>query len=1370
MIGSSDILALAGGGGERVADYRAQRICSGSSSSESMCHCAFGDGVDTRLLFTSPPTPKPRLQEALRLLIGGYRATWPSGHTTCYQDFLVEEEEEEDSWALLGDETLGLCVYARYVSLTLAEGVRSVAMAMVSHDPRKMLQELPQTLELLCAIQRGFHGDPSLLAHQQETSRLLPPLWSTHFLFESRHSLFETGDFTGSSSAGKVLLGNQVTPSYAPCKTLPPASLHDSSPYKTPSPTSIHDTRHSLFETGNFTGSSSAGKVLLGNQVTPSYSPCKTLPPASLHDSSPYKTPSPTSLHGTRHSLFETGDFTGSSSAGKVLLGNQVTPSYAPCKTLPHASLHDSSPYKTPYPTSLHDTCNSCTEFGDIGSSTPGKVLRGNPVTPSNALCKTPSPGSLCDSSPFKTPSPTSLHGTCHAGVYGTVHSNSPLSVISTHDNTPCITPQPTCLSDKAPCDSPQLSGAYGNTPSSLNSVRSSSPLPPSHHGNTSCNTTAVPNNSHGNTSCDTSHPKNLQGLPTDLYGNTPSLASHRGNTPLLTNSHGNPSCDTSHHDNLQGLHTDLYGYNTPPLSDLYGVTPPLTSPYDNVPCNTPHPASIHSGCDLTASCVEAVTIRLQVEDIISPLQQPFFSPPGTMTTDLEEDMSMETSSQSSSDDSIEVLLDEQSSVAMESTVGMYGHSIEKSAVDEDKHSFDIETAADIDSDGIETAASVDSKDAMETTVCILLDTKDSVTTEIGWRSFVARDISVEMGDWKTGVVQDCVTIEADDGTSIIGDVSTDTGWRTAVEGGCLAIDTDDGIEGVTEDTGWRTGAEGHVLAMDSGEGRDVMESVVSRSATVRTDSQDSIEVLSRDCLLSEDSLLQRLMGSVVQQQQEEGKDFWPEDFTSTYSLLQGLMGSVGELEGLGHVDTTIVQEKEDLQDAFSPCIQEECMDNVAQERTHREQVMSSSIVQDRTEGCMDIVVQEREQARVAVGNEVHETAEVQARTEVVLGSVAQETSEEVMGTVVQDKTKGVQGVVDVINQGRTEAQGFVGIEVQQMAEAQEGMGIVVQEIDEAQVVMGNEVHETADRGEDPDMVFQEGAGDKEVMGTLVLERGASDGVLRRVGPSTCPLKVLDLYLFDMFWGACPVSKPLHLCPRARKDNPAPSSNTSPRVDVSWRQARGNAALRLVRGWPHVRHVVFSLLIGRPLVVIGGTREKVQELVHALEFFLPNTHTDTHQHSNTHADTDTPAHTHRVLPWCCRPIHINDLLEYRIIGLNRTVSVKQYHRYLTVVDADHMTFLGPAYRGTLIGQLTDQSHIKEGGTYALLVQSAFTRLAARAFHQVFSNPEKEKPPQRDAADDIRILNFLCDVIKLRLTNRDPSSVLRFKYEPYTYFK
>uniref|UniRef100_A0AAY4CP39 UDENN FLCN/SMCR8-type domain-containing protein n=1 Tax=Denticeps clupeoides TaxID=299321 RepID=A0AAY4CP39_9TELE len=135
----------------------------------------------------------------------------------------------------------------------------------------------------------------------------------------------------------------------------------------------------------------------------------------------------------------------------------------------------------------------------------------------------------------------------------------------------------------------------------------------------------------------------------------------------------------------------------------------------------------------------------------------------------------------------------------------------------------------------------------------------------------------------------------------------------------------------------------------------------------------------------------------------------------------------------------------------------------------------------------------------------------------------------------------------------------------------------------------------------------------------------------------------------------------------------------------------GHASLSFVRRFRFARHVLYSLMIGRATVVLGRDEAAVRQLVDALSLFLPNA---------------GPAH-HRVLPWCCRALQTSDLMDYGIIGLNRAFGpslpsmphcLQHYARYVSILD----------------------SPLGHGRTYCLWVQSALTRLAARAFLFTFS--------------------------------------------------
>jgi len=89
---------------------------------------------------------------------------------------------------------------------------------------------------------------------------------------------------------------------------------------------------------------------------------------------------------------------------------------------------------------------------------------------------------------------------------------------------------------------------------------------------------------------------------------------------------------------------------------------------------------------------------------------------------------------------------------------------------------------------------------------------------------------------------------------------------------------------------------------------------------------------------------------------------------------------------------------------------------------------------------------------------------------------------------------------------------------------------------------------------------------------------------------------------------------------------------------------------KVVAKYAFVKHLVFSLLKGRPVVIYGQpSREReIRDTVHALSLFVPgrcqqNLHTCegkqdqvlSHRHTQTHIDTNTCIRRHRQLPTQC---------------------------------------------------------------------------------------------------------------------------------------
>lgn len=88
------------------------------------------------------------------------------------------------------------------------------------------------------------------------------------------------------------------------------------------------------------------------------------------------------------------------------------------------------------------------------------------------------------------------------------------------------------------------------------------------------------------------------------------------------------------------------------------------------------------------------------------------------------------------------------------------------------------------------------------------------------------------------------------------------------------------------------------------------------------------------------------------------------------------------------------------------------------------------------------------------------------------------------------------------------------------------------------------------------------------------------------------------------------------------------------------RRARsGRAALNFLRQFPCALHAVYSLLIGRTVVVLGSEERVVRRLVTALTVYTPH----------------LGGCKGNVQPWTSGPLQITDLLTWKLIGYNRYV-------------------------------------------------------------------------------------------------------------------
>ncbi|XP_034395625.1 guanine nucleotide exchange protein smcr8b [Cyclopterus lumpus] len=262
-----------------------------------------------------------------------------------------------------------------------------------------------------------------------------------------------------------------------------------------------------------------------------------------------------------------------------------------------------------------------------------------------------------------------------------------------------------------------------------------------------------------------------------------------------------------------------------------------------------------------------------------------------------------------------------------------------------------------------------------------------------------------------------------------------------------------------------------------------------------------------------------------------------------------------------------------------------------------------------------------------------------------------------------------------------------------------------------------------------------------------------------RWSPPSAPLRLLSVDEGSDCTSVAGSSDPLSL---------AQSVPGSARSDQRRRRKAALRALRFLKQNSFSQHAVFCLLSGRPLVVIGGDGSLVRKLVEALSLFLP-----------------APGPDGTALMMCLTsPLQLSDLLTWRLMGIHRCSSsssasivhsLTRYSRYLALLDLDQRTLRCPSYSGSLVGRLADpHTGISRGLTYLLHLESCLTALAHRAMLHTF-NPalrhphagaegkdSPSTPVPCSSEHDLRVMHFLCDLIKRRHAGRGPP-VLRISY-------
>lgn len=129
----------------------------------------------------------------------------------------------------------------------------------------------------------------------------------------------------------------------------------------------------------------------------------------------------------------------------------------------------------------------------------------------------------------------------------------------------------------------------------------------------------------------------------------------------------------------------------------------------------------------------------------------------------------------------------------------------------------------------------------------------------------------------------------------------------------------------------------------------------------------------------------------------------------------------------------------------------------------------------------------------------------------------------------------------------------------------------------------------------------------------------------------------------------------------------------------------GKGILKIRSELPFLKHMVFSLLKGRPLVIHSQPENetKAMDFITSLSIFVPGRFwimSTEKQNVNTSSD-----HSFGINPWSTNTIKQSDLNSLKLIGLSKKVTVqKSIKEYVSIYDFENKTLKCPRYEGTFL--------------------------------------------------------------------------------------
>ena len=151
--------------------------------------------------------------------------------------------------------------------------------------------------------------------------------------------------------------------------------------------------------------------------------------------------------------------------------------------------------------------------------------------------------------------------------------------------------------------------------------------------------------------------------------------------------------------------------------------------------------------------------------------------------------------------------------------------------------------------------------------------------------------------------------------------------------------------------------------------------------------------------------------------------------------------------------------------------------------------------------------------------------------------------------------------------------------------------------------------------------------------------------------------------------------------------------------------------LKLRYKYSFLTHAVYSVLIGRPLVILGEeeNKNKVRKLVWALSNFL--------QKDNSGKS---------VVPWLDTPLTLSHLGSVSVVGVMKNRKGKSISAalkpYVSILNYEEETLLAPRYSGKfLTNMLNPSSHFNTDVSYRNFVLQMFTEFSAKTFAHFINN-------------------------------------------------